>query len=176
MLMLTHVMIVLSMLSQLYAADEASFDKTIRGLFCEQMMKEKLTIEKNKVILKRIEGDLEEKVRNGMLEQELCIRNGISALKTVDYSYNSIIWNITAHGCSEFRLRTFDELKRIQDVKRLFFNVNMKIEECLLKYAVSAKKELGNEIIKDEVIKKQELIKTDISVPEAFPAARSPFR
>ena len=154
----------------------SEFDSTMQDLFCEKIDQEKETIEKNKVILGRIKSDLDKKVKNGMLEQELCIRKGISALKTIDYAYNSMLLNLSSTDCSKLRLQSFNELQRTRNVNGLFANVNMKIEECLLRNSVSGKNNMANEIIKDEVVGKKEIIKNNINIPQDYPAARSPFR
>ncbi len=154
----------------------SEFDSTMQDLFCEKIEQEKETIEKNKVILDRIKHDLDKKVKNGMLEQELCIRKGISALKTIDYAYNSMLVNLSLTDCSKLRIQSFNELQRIRNVNGLFSNVNMRIEECLLRNSVSAKNNMANEMIKDEIVGKKEIIKGNIKIPQDYPAARSPFR
>ncbi len=152
------------------------FSDTMKNMLCEKFDKEKITIEKNRLVLSRMEKDLDQKAKNGMLEQEMCIRRGISALKTIDYAYNSILSKFDSVDCNDFRIKLFNELKRIRDVNTLFSNVNMNIEECLLKQTVLAKNNLENEMIKDEVVGRKELIKTGAEIPQDYPAARSPFR
>ncbi len=148
----------------------------MKDLFCEKVAKEKNTISRNRVILQRIEADLDKKVKNGMQEQESCIRDGLSALKVVDYAYGPILTKLDNMDCKDFRIRLFEELERIREVNQLFSSVNLNIEDCLLKNSLLSSKNSGNEIIKDEVVGKKEHIKTDIVIPEDYPAARAPFR
>lgn len=168
------IIVVVMQMQVLCAADD--FDSTIKDMFCEKIAKEKEAIERNKVILQRIEADLDKKAKNGMQEQEMCIREGLSALKIVEYSYGPILVKLDSMECKDFRIKLFNELERVREVNKLFSSVNLNIEDCLLKNAVSSKGNAGNEIIKDEVVGKRELIKTDASMPEDYPAARSPFR
>lgn len=154
----------------------SDFNTTLKELFCEKVSQEKRVIEKNRIILSRIEKDLDQKTKNGMLEQEMCIRNGISALKTVDYAYSSIMARIDMVDCNDLRMKSLNELQRVRDVNKLFADVNMKIEECLLKQSITAKNSFNNEMIKDEVVVRKEAVKLDTGIPIDYPAARSPFR
>jgi len=148
----------------------------MKDMLCEKFDKEKAVVEKNRIILSRVEKDLDQKARNGMVEQEMCIRSEISALKTIDYAYNSILAKFDSIDCRDFRIKVFDELNRMREVNTLFSNINMRIEECLLKQSILVKNNLENEIIKDEVVGRKERIKIGAEIPEDYPAARSPFR
>ncbi len=153
-----------------------NIDSTIKDLFCEKIEKEKEIIKKNKIILTRTENELYSKVKNGMKEQEFCIRDGLGALKTIDYAYFSILDKIDKMDCYKISVKAFNELERIRKVNRLFGDINLKIEECLLKNSVARRIGTNNEMIQDDVSEKKELINMDINVPEDYPAARSPFR
>jgi len=128
-----------------------NIDSTIKDLFCEKIEKEKEIIKKNKIILTRTENELYNKVKNGMKEQEFCIRDGIGALKTIDYAYFSILDKIDKMDCYKISIKAFNELERIRKVNRLFGGINLKIEECLLKNSVARRIGTNNEMIQDDV-------------------------
>ncbi len=155
--------------------EELKDDKVFLDILSQEIKIEENKIIRNKVILKNTEQDLDLTIRHGLTEKEFCIRQGISALRTIDYVYNWILEQVSTVKYEQVKLSTIETLDRMRNLNKIFSDRTLRIEECKLK--ISAKvKNLKNEMISDRVDTKMDVIKNNVEIPVDYPAARAPFR
>jgi hypothetical protein len=144
-------------------------------LLYEQVKKEEEKIMKNRVLLHNLEVDLSNFMERGLVEKEKCIRQSISALRTINYVYNWMLNQIDSMNYDDIRLRTIENIDRIKYLNKLFMDINYRINDC---YLVNINTGITgtNEVTKYAVDNRSEIIRRSLSVPEDFQAARSPFR
>ena len=151
-------------------------DRIFLDILSQEMGREEGKVLRNKAVLKNTESDLEMTIKHGLIEKESCIRQGVSALRTIDYAYNWVLQQIKSVKYEEVKLSTIQVLDRMRYLNKMFADKTLKIEEC--KFKISAKnKDFKNEMINDSTTDtKKDAIKVDIAIPEDYPGTRSPFR
>ena len=166
------------------AADKPKLDPSVeyvqnnyevKELLYEQVQKEKDTIMKNRVLLHNLEVDLTNVMERGLIERERCIRQSISALRTINYVYNWMINQADSMNYSDIRLRTIEDVDRIKYLNKLFMDINYRIDDCYLR-DINKGIAGSNEVTKYAVDNRSQIIRRNLNVPEEFQAARSPFR
>ena len=150
-------------------------DTIFLDILSQEMAKEEKNILRNRAILSNTEKDLDLTIKYGLLEQEQCIRQTISSLRSIAYVYNWILEEINIIEYNEVRLSMIQTLDRIRNLNRVFADRTLKIEECKLQIS-TRNRNLKNEMINDRVDFKADPVKANIGIPEDYPAARSPFR
>jgi hypothetical protein len=155
-------------------AKKIAKDDVLRDLFYVHLDRERRKVEKNRMLLKYLEKDLVSIIDSGMIEDETCVREGISVLRTVNYVYDWVFKQLTVMEDKEMRLAILDDLQRVRYLNKLFSNTYLNIEECRLR---SGKRKIENkELIKDIMEAKVDRIKDRLSIEEEFKASMSPFR
>lgn len=148
---------------------------TVKDLLFEQVQKEEEIIKKNRVLLHDREVTLSDAMESGIVDKEKCIRQSISALRTINHVYNWMLNQIETMNYEEIRLGTIESVDRIKYINKLFMDINYRIDDCYLKN-VKATIAGTNEMTKYAVDNRSNIIRQSLSVPEEFQAARSPFR
>ena len=146
-----------------------------KDLLYEQVKKEEEKIMKNRVLLHNLEVDLTNVMERGLIEKEKCIRQSISALRTINYVYNWMLNQIDSMNYDDIRLRSIENIDRIKYLNKLFMDINYRIDDCYLKN-INTGIAGSNEMTKYAIDNRSEIIRRNLSVPEEFQAARSPFR
>ncbi|MCX6111806.1 MAG: hypothetical protein NTY22_00745 [Proteobacteria bacterium] len=155
--------------------EELKNDRAFLDILSQEIVREENKILKNKAVLKNTEDDLGVTVKHGLTEKELCIRQDVSVLRTVDYVYNMVLEQVKDVKYNEVKLNTIQILDRMRYLNKIFADKTLRIEEC--KFRISAKnKDFKNEMISNRIDTKIDVIKADIEIPEDYPAARAPFR
>ena len=156
--------------------EDVKNDKVFLNILFQEVGREEDKILRNKAVLKNMESDLDLTIKNGLVEKELCIRQGVSALRSIDYVYNWVLEQIKAIKYDDVKLSTIQTLDRMRYLNKMFTDNTLKIEEC--KFKITAKnKDLKNEMINDRPSEtKKDAIRVDVTIPEDYPAARVPFR
>lgn len=150
-------------------------DKVMKALIAVQIKDEEDMVISNRAWLKHLEEELKMFVKNGIVEEEDCIRQNISALRAIDHSYNWVLDQLKDIDTNEIRLGLIEKLDRVEYLNKMFADRALRIEECNLKYAKNDAGS-GNEIIKYSVGHKKEPVRRELLIPEEYKAARSPFR
>ena len=147
----------------------------VRDLLFEQVQKEEEIIKKNRVLLHNREIALSNAMESGIIDRERCIRQSISALRTINHVYNWMLNQIETMNYEDTRLSTIESVDRLKYINKLFMNINYRIDDCYLnnvKVTIAG----SNEMTKYAVDNRSDVIRQSLSVPEEFQAARSPFR
>ena len=147
----------------------------VKDLLFEQVQKETETIKKNRILLHNREIALSDAIESGIVDREKCIRQSISALRTINHVYSWMLNQVETMNYEETRLSTIESVDRIKYINRLFMDINYRIDDCYLKN-IKVTIAGSNEITKYAVDNRSDVIKQGLSVPEEFQAARSPFR
>lgn len=147
----------------------------VKDLLFEQVAKEEETIKKNRVLLHNREVSLSNAMESGIVDREKCIRQSISALRTINHVYNWMLNQIETLNYDDIRLNTIESVDRIKYINKLFQDINYRIDDCFLKN-VKVTIAGSNEMTKYAVDNRLNIIRQSLSVPEEFQAARSPFR
>jgi len=150
-------------------------DSIIVNVLSEQISREEDRVIRNRALLAYLEGKLKKYVKDGIIEKEDCIRQNISALRTIDYAYTWALEQLKDADVKEVRMKLIETLDRAKYLNKMFADRTLKIEECNLKYAKNSLAP-GNEMIKYVVSYRKEPIKNELIIPEEYQAARSPFR
>jgi hypothetical protein len=150
-------------------------DRVFLDILSQEMKKEKSKIIRNKVILKNTEEDLIMTVKHGLVEKELCVRQGISSLRTMDYAYNWMLEQTENLKFDDVKLNSIRALNRMRHMNKMFSDRTLKIEECKLKLLAKSK-DMKNEMISDRADTKVKITNDELGIPYDYPAARSPFR
>ena len=147
----------------------------VKDLLFEQVQKEQETIKKNRVLLHNREIALSNAADSGIVDREKCIRQGISALRTINHVYNWMQNQIDTMNYSEIRLSSIESVDRMKYINKLFMDINYRIDDCYLKN-VKVSLAGSNEMAKYATDNRSDIIRQSLSVPEEFQAARSPYR
>jgi len=147
----------------------------VKDLLFEQVQKEEEIIKKNRVLLHNREVSLSNAMDSGIVDKERCIRQSISALRTINHVYNWMLNQIETMNYDDIRLGTIESVDRIKYINKLFMDINYKIDDCYLKN-IKVGLTGSNEMTKYAVDNRPDVIRQSLSVPEEFQAARSPFR
>lgn len=147
----------------------------VKDLLLEQVQKEEEIIKKNRVLLHNREVALNNAIERGIVDKEKCIRQSISALRTINHVYNWMLNQIETMNYDEVRLSTIESVDRVKYINKLFMDINYRIDDCYLKN-VKVTIAGSNEMTKYAVDNRSDIIRQSLSVPEEFQAARSPFR
>jgi len=150
-------------------------NETAKDLLYEKVKKEEENIKKNRVLLHDLEISLTNAVENGIVEKEKCIRDNISALRTINHVYNWMMNQIDSMNYAEMRLSTIESFDRIKYLNKLFTDINYRVNDCYFKN-VKPGIVVPNEITKYAIDNRSGIIKQGLDVPEEYQAARSPFR
>ena len=147
----------------------------VKDILLEKVKKEAEIIKKNRVLLHNREVSLSNAVESGIIDKENCIRQSISALRTINHVYNWMLNQIESMNYDDTRLGTIESVDRIKYINKLFMDINYRIDDCYLKN-IKVTIAGSNEMAKYAVDNRSDVIKQGLSVPEEFEAARSPFR
>jgi len=156
--------------------EDLKSDKVFLNIISQEITREEDKILRNKAVLKNTENELGLTRRHGLVEKENCIRQGVSALRMIDYVYNWILEQVKNTKYDDIKLSTIQKLDRMRYLNKMFTDNTLKIEECKFKISVR-NKDFKNEMINDRTADvKKDPIRVDIAIPEDYPAARAPFR
>jgi hypothetical protein len=150
-------------------------DGLIHDLFDEQLTREGRHVEKNRMIIKKLEGELLDSVQTGKMEDEICIRRDIGALRTIDYVYDWVLDQIKDMDGKKLRLVMLNDLERIRYLNNRFSMLNTEIDECKLKK--HGRNIEAREMFKDTVNSRVELLdEKNVRIPEDYKSTRVPFK
>ncbi|MBN1113721.1 MAG: hypothetical protein JXA66_00120 [Oligoflexia bacterium] len=155
-------------------AGKISGDGLIHDLFGQELEREQRKLQKNRTQLKYLEDNLRKSIVTGMVEDEQCIRSGISILRTVNYVYDWADEQLKDLAEKKIRLSHLDDLVRVRYLNSIYSNSYLAIEECRLQKSRS--RIADREMSKDVSDAKVEKLKEGIAVPEHYPATIAPFR
>ena len=150
-------------------------DKAFLDLLSQEMGREQNKVIRNKMVLKNTEKELDMIVKHGLVEKEFCIRQEISALRTIDYVYNWMLEQVRDVNYNEVKLNAIRVLDRMRHLNKMFADRTLKIEECKLKLSAKSN-DMKNEIISDRYNTKVDVTNSELEIPYDYPAARNPFR
>jgi hypothetical protein len=149
-------------------------DDLFWDLFVLQLEREQRKIQKNSMLLNYIEEQLLLCINTGRVDEEKCIREGISQLRTIKYVYQWADIQLKNMKDKSIRYSIFNDLERIRYLNKMFSDTYLSIEECRIKS--TRDQDFKTELLKDINENRIEAVKKEITIKEENKAAIVPFR